>query len=243
MSTWLDRLRGADSHGAERSGVATYKALRAAGQSWFPKMMEHPAAKPFNIVKAAKKLTLPVVDNMLVFDDEADSAVLMDFYLFDYRLDGKSVAESCNFAPGELAPLESDHHHACLASRTSLFEITHVHNQEPKILLRDRLEKDRPELWLTDIGLSDSFRRLGGRAFMFTRVLSLHGHHTTGGFSFVFDPRHEFALVDGYRREMWSASASQQPARRTIFFFRLNRKFGLAREYKDVVPAEPDDAV
>ena len=232
MPAWLDKLRGA----ADNPDTAVYKSIRAASKTWFDKIIQHPASKPFDIVKAAKKLALSVQDRTVVFEDENEQAMLMDFYLLDYRPDGKSVAESCLFASGELTPVEAEWHQAFLASRTSLFEIAAVHNHEPKILLRDRLNQTASELWLTDLGLSDSFRRIGAKALLFTRVVSLRGLHITGGFSFVFDPKHESQLVDGYRWEMWSVRQSRQDCRRTGFFLGLNRKFGLAQEHADVVP-------
>jgi hypothetical protein len=236
MSSWFDKFRPI----TDSTDVAAYKAIRAAGISWFPKIMAHPASKDFDLVKAAKKVGIPVVDNTIVFDDECETAVLMDYFLFDYRPKDKSVAESCVFAPGELTPLEAEMHEANLASHTSLYEVTHAHNSEPKILLHDRLNKDAPDLWLIDLGLSNSFRRLGGKVLLFTRVVSLHGLHMTGGFSFVFETKHEFALVDGYHRAMWSVPPTRQDRRRTHWFLGFNRRFGLGQAYADVVPSASD---
>ncbi len=232
MPFCFDKLHGA----ADSPDTAVYKSIRAASKSWFDKVMRHTASKPFDIVKAAKKLPLSVDGRTIIFDDENEQTMLMDFYLLDYRPDGRSVAESCVFAPGGLTPVEAEWHRAFLASRTSLFEITAVHNHEPRILLRDRLGQEAAVFWLTDIGLGDSFRRIGSKAFLFTRVVSLRGLHLTGGFSFVFDPKHEAQLVDAYRREIWSVPLSRQDCRRTGYFLNLNRKFGLAQAHTDVVP-------
>lgn len=231
MPSWLDKLRGA----ADSPETAAYKAARAASKSWFPKVMQHPASKPFDIVKAARKLTLPLEGRTIVFEGETEQALLMDFYLVDYRPDGKSIIECCTFAPGELTPGEEAFHHAMLSSRTSLFEAVAAHDREPKILLRDRLNPDAPEFSLLDIGLAGSVRSLG-KILLFTRVISLHALHMTGGFSFVFDPRHAEVLVAGYHREMWSAPAPHRNHRRTIFFLAQHRKHGLEQAYADVVP-------
>lgn len=221
--------------------IATYKAIRAAAKSWFPKVMRLPADKRFDIVKAARKLGLPVDGRTLMFDGDGDIAVLTDYHLLDFRPEGKSLAESCLFALGELTALEADWHRAFLASRTSLFAVTHVHSDEPKILLRDCLDKKAPELWLTDLGLSDTVRRFGSKLVMFTRVISLHGLNMTGGYSFIFEPKHEFALVDGYRRAMWSVPSAKHDQRRTAYFLDLHRKFGVEQVYTDVVPSPGSD--
>jgi len=233
MANWFDKFR----RSAGSPDVATYKAIRTAAQTWFKKSMAHPTALRFDYIKAAKRVGIVVEEGTMVFNDETETAVLMDFFLNDYRPDGKSVVESCTVAPGEFTPLEEEWHESTRSSRTSLFEVARVHEHEPKILLRDLLDKASPELWLIDLGLSESFRRLG-KCLMFTRVVCLRELNMTGGFSFVFDPKHEFALVDGYRREMWSVAASLQDRRRTAYFLRWHRKSGIAQDYSDVVPPE-----
>ncbi len=233
MPEWLNKLRLP----ADSPEVATYKAIRAASKTWYAKIMAHPGSKPFDINKAAKKLGLSTADGPIVFEDESEMAVLMDYFLFDYRPKQQSLAERCVFPPGELTPLEAEIHLANLAARTSLFEVTHVHNTEPKILLHDRLTQTTPELWLIDLRLSDTVRRLDAKVLLFTRVVSLRGLHLTGGSSFVFDPKHKGAVVDGYRREMWSLPEALRDRRRTGHFLRLNRKCGLPQTYADGVPA------
>jgi len=237
MTNGIDKLSGS----SDSPDVANYKAIRVASQSWFKKIMRHPDARRFDPVKAAKRVGISVQDGAVIFDEEADAAVLMDYLLIDYRPNGKSVVESCVFPADELTPLEMEWHEAVLTSRTSLFEVAGFHEHEPKILLRDRLNKEAPDLWLIDLGLSKSFRQMG-KCLIYTRVFSLRGLHMTGGFSFIFDPKSEFALTDGYRREMWSVSASLQERRRTAYFLGCDRKSGLAQAYADVVPPEPPNA-
>lgn len=237
MPSWFDKLRGV----TDSPDTAAYKTARAASKSWFTKIMAHPASKPFNIVKAARKLTLPVEDRTIIFEGETEQALLMDFYLLDYRPEGTSVLESCAFAAGELTPNEAEAHQAMAASRTSLFEAVAVHEREPKIRLRDRLDPATPDLWLTDLGLAASLARLGN-TLLFTRVISLRGLHMTGGFSFVFEVKHESVLIDGYRREIWSTPAAHRNHRRTIFFLDRHRHYGLESTYADPVPTTTDPA-
>ncbi|MDO8538845.1 MAG: hypothetical protein Q7S40_00280 [Opitutaceae bacterium] len=227
------------SRASESPEVATYRALRAAGSSWVKKIMRHPATKRFDVIKAAKKLTVSVDGRTLVFEDETESSVLMDYFLFDYRPEGKSVVESCVFAPGEFTRLEADLHQAKMQSRTSLFEVVAVHEREPKLILRDRLVKGVPDIDLIDVGFSETVRRSDARRLLFIRLISVHGLHMTSGFSFTFDPRHEFALIDEYRRALWSAPAQHQAHRRMVYYLGLKRRIGLPQAYADVVPSVP----
>jgi hypothetical protein len=77
-----------------------------------------------------------------------------------------------------------------------------------------------------------------GHVFLYTRVVSLHGQHITGGFSFVFDLKHAGALVDGYGRAMWSIPESRRAHRRTGYFLGLNRKLGMEQSYQDAGPVD-----
>ena len=224
------------SDSADTPEVATYKALRSASKSWAEKLSQHPASKSFDLLKAARKLGISVEDRTIIFEAEFEMAVMMDHYLLDYRPDGKSLAESATFAPGELAPLVSTFHEACLASRTSLYLITAVQEKHPQILLRDRLRPDEPELWLTDIALAATVHDIGGQVLIFTRVVSAQGLHFTGGFSFVFDPKNESAILDSYRRAQWAIPAKRHDEHRISFFLGMNRRIGLEQGFADVQP-------
>ncbi len=217
--------------------LATYKALRAASKSWVEKLNHHPAADRFDLFKAARKVGITVQNRTCVFDDEVDMAVMMDFYLLNYRPAGKTLAETVSFAPGELSPLEAAYHAASLASRTSLFLIIAVQEKHPRIQLRDRLQPDQPELWLTDIALADSFRRIGGQALLFTRIVSAEGLNFTGGFSFVFEPKHEETILSAYRRSLWPLAAVRHDEHRTGFFLGMHRRFGHQQDFAGVEPA------
>ncbi len=233
MPSWFDKLFSRK----DSADTTLYRAVRSASNSWFPKVMAHPVSTSFEIVRAAKALKLTVEDRTIVFEDESEQAVLMDYYLVDFRPQGRSLLESCTFAPGKLSALETAYHEAMLTSYGSLFEVSAVHDHEPKALLRDRLNKQAQEFWLTDIGLSDSFRRLGNQTVLYTRIVTLQGLHITGGYSFGFDPKHTASLLEGYERALWSVPAAKRSGRRTGHFLAQQRRFGLPQAYADVVPS------
>ena len=152
--------------------------------------------------------------------------MLMDHYLFDFRPKQKTPAEACVFAEGKLDPLEAEFHRAGISGHLSLFEIDSVHEHLPRLHLRDLLFPDRPDLWLTDINLSASFRHLGPALF-FTRVLSLRDLNLTGGFSLAFDLSRKTALLDGYQRAMWSTPRDKQTQHRARHFYAQYLRYGL----------------
>ncbi len=233
MPSLVSRLIGLADH----PDVAVYKAARAAGATWCRKVMDRADALGFDLSSAAKRLSLSFEGKTVIFEDEIEQPALVDFYLFDFRPKGKSLAESCVFAPGELTPLESEIHRDNLASRTSLFEIREVHAELPHMLLRDRLNPAAPDLWLTDLSLSATFRRRDRQTFIFTRAIAHRSIHHTGGFSFLFEEKTGIALVDEYRRAMWSVPAPLRDRRRTGWFLLRNRQHGLPQAGADVVPS------
>ena len=76
-----------------------------------------------------------------------------------------------------------------------------------------------------------------GRTLIFMRVVSLQGVNMSGGFSFAFEPKHEFALIDEYRRAMFSAPAALQDRRRTAYYLGLKRRFGMPGGYAEIEPS------
>ena len=218
------------SHDAE-SEIITYRAIRDAGRSWFPKVMDQPAIAAADLTKAAQQVGLPVKNHTIIFEDqELEGAMLMDFFLFDYRPKGKTPSEACVFAEGELEPLEAEFHRAGTTGHLSLFEIDSVHEQLPRIRLCDLLYPHRPHLWLTDINLSASFRQLGP-ALLFTRILSLRDLNLTGGSSLPFAIDRKSALLDGYKRAMWSIPRAKQAQRLTPYFYAQYLRYGLPQAF------------
>jgi hypothetical protein len=224
---------------AGHHGIATYRALRKASITWFEKIMQHPASKRFDLLKAGTKLGTPMQGRMFIFDDEWEMSMLMDFYIFDFRPAGRSLAESAAFAPGELTEFEAAFHDGGLASRTSLYLAVRVAPAASQILLRDQLAPGQPEVGLTDLNLAASVARIGGQILLFTRVVSALGLHVTGGFSFVFDPKHGSALVDGYRRSKWPVAPRLHDSRRTAYFLGRYRRIGIPKTYDGNEPPAP----
>ena len=103
-----------------------YPELRAAGKSMFEKVMAATRPSGFDMVKAARALGLPTPGNVLVFDGETDMNALMDFYLAEFRVQGRKLIETCDSIAAGLTQREADHLEAIRRSRTSLFQAVSV---------------------------------------------------------------------------------------------------------------------
>ena len=80
--------------------------MRAAGKQLITKMYDAAKGPQYDIIRAAKKLTLPMQDRTLIFDGETDA--LADFYLHEMRFGGKRIVDVLADSGAELTPDERD---------------------------------------------------------------------------------------------------------------------------------------
>jgi len=153
-----------------------------------PKIYKNPISKEFNMLKAAKRLTLPTSGKTLIFDGETDMNACADFWIHEFRTGGATMIERCDASQMGLEPIEAEMLEAHRRSRTSLFEAVETRPREHQVLLVDLLEPQHGEICLTDMGLSGSLAQHKIRLLLFFRLVSARGVHMTSGVSFVFRP-------------------------------------------------------
>lgn len=215
--------------------MTLYQEIRAAGKSMYGKSLAATRHLDFNMLLAAKRMTLPISGKTLIFDGEVAQNAFMDFWFSEYRVQGKSLAESVDPVAAGLSPLETESLAACCQSRTSLFLADMVKPAEHQIRLRDLLAPEHPDVWLTDLGLSDSLLRIGLRPALFCRLLVVRGIVMTSGFSFLFDPVRVPGLLDSYHKRSKKVPPADWPEARFVFFFQKFLQFGEDQIYEDVV--------
>jgi len=215
---------------SRNDSVARYKHLRAVSLGLPSKVLAATRALDFDMLKAAKKLTLPVSGRTLIFDGEAESAALMDFYFHEFRKGGRTLLDCCDSDTMVLSADERDLIEAHRQARTSLFEVTETKPREAQIRLRDVLDPDQPDVMLSDISMS-SMGDISGKLLLFVRVVACQGIEMSSGIFFPFAPRHRTRLLDGYAGRMKTVPAGERSERRFIFFFQRHREFGEGQEF------------
>lgn len=215
---------------------ASYEEVRKAGRELIPKIYKSPISKEYDMVKAAKMLTLPVRDRTLLFDGETDMGAHADFWIHEFRRAGKTMIERCRPDELGLSPLEADLLLAHQRARTSLFEVIEALPSERLLRLRDLLEPERAEARLTDVNLSAS---IGGADWqhpplMFFRILALQGYEMTSGVSFTFEGVHKQALLAAYEERMNRVPPKDKAERRYVYFYRKQREIGVEQFYANV---------
>jgi hypothetical protein len=211
-----------------------YRQLRAAGKRLISKMYDVAKGPEFDIGKAAKKLTIRVVERTLVFDGETDTAALADFYLNEMRFGGKRIldvlAESGTALTADERELLAAHRNA----RSSLSATIGADPVACQIQLRDLLEPSAPDVTLTDIGLSQSAAAAPG-VLLFTRVLSCEDCDMAAGLFFGFPAAQRIHLLNAYAARMATVAEKEWSQRTYVFFYQKHREFGLEQAYQNVV--------
>ena len=214
--------------------IEQYRRLRAAGKRLVSKMYDAAVGPQYDIIKAAKKLTLPVQERTLILDGEVDTNALADFYLHEMRFGGKRIVDVLADSGAELTPDERELLTGHRNSRCSLFGIVSSDPDACQINLRDLLEPAAPEVAFTDINLSKCAAVDPGD-MLFTRIVHCAGMTMGAGLFFAFRAVHRIPLLNAYQARMRTVAEKERSERTYVFFYQKNRQFGIAQAYADVV--------
>jgi len=215
--------------------MTLYQEIRAAGKAMHSKALEVTKDLDFDPVRIARRMNLPLSGRTLIFDGEAAQNAFFDFWFHEYRVNGKSLAESVDPVAAGLEPLEAEVLTAHLQARTSFWMTQAVEPLDHQVHLRNLLEPEAPEVLLTDIGLSDSLHRFRLRLALFCRLVVVRGITMTSGFTFGFQPERAPGILQAYRQKTKKLPAADLAEARFVFFFQKYRHSGEEQEFRDVV--------
>ena len=179
-----------------------------------------------NIVqnKAARLLGILRGDLML-FRDEEETNVLMDFALYEGTMHGKNAIEIYREKRGEQNETEQEILDALLAAYTSLFKVHSISEAERMLLLSDLLNK-KDNIPLIDIGLSQT---AAPGMLLFIRVVPFKEFNMTSGIIFAFPSDLETYLLQRYKElgKTVKVRSKREAVARFVAFFRLNETHGI----------------
>jgi len=201
--------------------VREYKAYRRAYIELNHKIMKRNLERD-QLQRSAELLGI-VRRGTVVFQDEEETSVLMDFALHEYRDQDKNAIALYKETVGGASAVERAVLSALISSRTSLFRIISASPTERISTLRDLLNEGQP-VRLMDIGLSQS---ADPDYSLFVRLVPFEDLFITSGISFVFPPSLERYLVEGYEELRRKTAPDRLSQERFIYFFRRSRKDGL----------------
>ena len=211
--------------------IDDYKRFRAASKGLVSKLRDAVPPFEFDIVKAAKKLTIPTQGRTLIFDEgETETAALMDFYLHEFRAGGRRLIDCCDPEKAGLLADEKALLDAHKSSRASLFEVVETEPKTARLRLRDMLEPWEPDVMLSDLSMS-SAKDLPGSVLLYLRVMSCQNIQMSSGCFFTFSMRQRERLLSAFSSRMKTVPPGERSQRAFIFFYQRYREFGEPQAY------------
>ena len=206
--------------------VARYQRMRAVSRKLNDAMVQRLPKDALN--EGGRKLGM-LRNGIFVFDDELDTAVLMDYCLYHVRRNGRNMVEQyCRDNP----PVPGTDEWACLhAMQHAIHSLFYVDQIEPGValVLVDLATDER--FLLVDIGLSQSATP---GILILTRLLLYEDFATTGGAGLAagsVPPAELAAFSANWKKVSTSRDADYDPSSLICEF--LQRGVGERTRYRD----------
>lgn len=223
--------------------ASVYRRYRVAGRTLNHKIIEAMLGKKA-LHQAGKALGILGRDDFLVFDNEGEMSVLMDYALYEYKVKDKNAVERYEEEIGGETEIERDLLRAMLGASTSLFRVESI-SRETYLGLVDLIDENRT-ITLMDINFSQHVKP---DYLLFIRPITFEDFSMTSGFSFLFPDRLEEELIEQWRGAQRSRSRRLQErrstqslsARRYVRLFKLSLHQGLEVRYEGRMTSMADN--
>ncbi len=159
----------------------------------------------------------------IIVDSDEEINFIMDFSLYEYRVDGKNFLERYQSSNPELNQNETKIITAKLLAYTSLFKIIDTNPTSATILLSDLLNNEQ-EVKLMDINLSLT---AVSENLLFTRLVPFKDINMSSGMFCAFPQSYERALLKEYKSKMKKVKSDIESQQRLIAFYKLSKTKGL----------------
>lgn len=201
--------------------VKEYTHFRNIGKELNTKMMNCKEIE-IDIKGTGKKLKM-MEGNTLVFENEDESEILMDFALFEILVNDKNFTERYY----ELDLPETTDEGIVLEARleafTSLFEVVDFDKKNCTIYIIDLLDNNKKYSFI-DIGFSQT-AKVG--MLVFTRIIPFNDFNMTGGVSFVYNNNKKDMLISGLGFQKFKSNNKLKSADKYLLFYTMNKTNGL----------------
>ncbi len=218
----------------ELPSASVYRRYRADGRTLAHKIVE--TLNKAAIQHAGRALGMMGRDNVIFFDSEDETSVMMDFALYEYKAGGKNAVQRYQEEVGGETKIERELLAAMTASSTSLFRVESISKKTYSLSLGDLVNEGRT-ITLMDINFSQGAKL--GYLFFF-RPITLENFSMTSGIAFLFPGHQEGELLKRWKRPQSRGSRRRRrrvqsaSAMRYATFFKLSKRQGIEVVYKDV---------
>jgi hypothetical protein len=159
----------------------------------------------------------------IIMDSDEELNFLMDFSLYEYRVDGKNFLERYQESNSELDQNEAKIIAAQLLAYTSLFKIIDTNPSNATLLLSDLLNNGQ-EITMMDINLSTTATNA---SLLFTRLVPFKDIYMYSGMFCAFHQSYERALLKEYKSKMKKVKSDIESQQRFMAFYKLSKTKGI----------------
>jgi hypothetical protein len=201
------------------SHIEKYIRMREAGMAINGKLMKYVSKDMMN--HAVKLLGIRMQDNKIFFDSEEETSYLMNFLLFDYKVNGKNTVQVYQENHNVSTEIENEVINSMRSSYSSLFEVTSIRGFT--VRLRDLFRATDKPIKLIDVAFSMT---ASPGTILFIRLIPIDDQYMTSGVSFIFRKEIKDYVLRRYRKISKKIDANDQDMKRYISFFKLNKECG-----------------
>lgn len=206
--------------------VQRYKRLRRISMEVNSKFLKKLSKKDY-FVETAKVLGILGPDNVLIFEDEEETSVLMDCALHEYRINGLNAFEKYRDKVTLRSREEREALEAYISSYSSLFRVEGISKKESSLTLYDILNEEEVEI----IDVMFSQTAIQGLVLFF-RLIPFKDFYMTNGVVFPFPPKSEMYLLELMKSISKEIPSKERSFREYAAFFKIFRKAGLNVSYE-----------
>ena len=212
-----------------------YRRYRVDGQALNHKIIGATLSKTA-IQATARALGMMGRGNVIVFDNEGETSVLMECALYEYKVKGKNAVQRYQEEIGGETEIERELLAAMVASSTSLFRVESVSRKTYSVSLSD-LVNEGHTITLMDLNFSQIVK---SDYVLFLRPITLENFSMTSGIALTFPTHLESELLRQWRGSQSGGSRRRRrralptSMRRYATFFKLSKLKGVEVMYQDV---------
>lgn len=216
--------------GETMATLEDYRRLRDAQKSLNRTLLDRLRNQPRGsdiLTRAAKEIGYRVRNGAIMFDSEAAVDRLCDYLIYEPEANRKSIAQRYLDSKPVLQNEEMQVLQAAAVATTSLYQVDDIDRANKRFRVRDLL-RDRPDLWLTDVGLSSTLTR---RILLFARVFEIGDIAFVSGAAIAFESGDKAFLLEMAKSLDRIKNEALRARKRYALFVRLERISSIETTY------------
>lgn len=147
------------------------------------------------VLRESSKMDFKIKEKQIQFEKENEFPYIMDYFIHEYKINGKSAAELYMQKAKVIDNIEKEILENMDKSFASLYRVVNVVEKNKVVFLMDTINKVK-NIKLTDIGYSET---IDDSKLLFTRVIQADGLYISAGMSFVYDSAYEEKILDSIK--------------------------------------------